>query len=91
MFNQNKFCFIFSENSNTIRIISISLGLANQYPEYLYVTTIITEIFMIYFFRLEQFYCTSQFDFQSGQYTRESALTRLWALIRQGTARPLRT
>jgi len=32
--------------------------------------------------RLEQFYCTSEFDFRSGQYQAESVITRLWHLFR---------
>ncbi|XP_023347695.1 mucolipin-3 [Eurytemora carolleeae] len=32
--------------------------------------------------RLEQFYCTSEFDFKSGQYQGESVVTRVWTLLR---------
>ncbi len=55
------------------------------YIELIFVSTLLS------FPRLEQFYCTSEFDFQSGLFRRESALTRLWSLIRQGAARPIRT
>jgi hypothetical protein len=64
---------------------SLLFHFKNNYIKLLFVSIIIS------FTRLEQFYCTSEFDFQSGLFRRESALTRLWSLIRQGAARPIRT
>lgn len=40
--------------------------------------------------RLEQFYCTSRFDFKSGLYQGESVFTRLWSLLRSRWPHPTR-